>query len=157
MEDKTTETAVEEVKKQDAIDPWDILLAAPGAPTKATVEAWKKQAPNGVIRLLILGNKRIYLVRGVTGQELLSAQNAIPENLGAGLAPEARMAKVDLELQLIVASKCTLWTSDSPDGRLTIEQLRTGSAGRPSTLFNLVTVLSDFVEPEAFQVISTEL
>lgn len=156
MEDKTP--ATESTKPvQDVIDPWEILSAAPGAPTKATVEAWKQQAPNGVVRILILGNKRLYLVRGVTGQEMLSAQNSIPENLGAGLAPEARMAKVDLELQLIIVSKCVLWTSSTSDGKLTIDQLRTGSAGLPSTLFNLVTLLSDFIEPDAFQVISTEL
>ena len=161
-----TETAVEkpDVQVQDEknaekklMDPWDFLLTFPNAPTKATVEAWKKQAPNGIIRLFAPGNgKRVYLVRGISGTELKGIQSQIPDNLGANLAPEARAAKVEGELSVLVASKCVVWTN-TVDGKLTKEQLELGSAGLPSTLFNIIMYLSDFLDPSSLELMSVEL
>ncbi len=141
---------------QQLNDPFEYLQTFPHAPTKATVEIWKQQAPNGVVRIFAAG-KRAYLVRGISGLELQSVQSQIPDNLGAGLNPEARAAKVEGEVALLVSSKCVVWTSTTQDGKLTVEQLRGGSAGLPSTLFNLITYLSDFLDPEALQVMSAEL
>lgn len=159
----TTETEKSEVQKQDEVktqqnlmDPYEYLATFPTAPSKATVEVYKAQAPNGTVRIFALG-KRVYLVRGISGLELQQVQAQIPSNLGAGLSPELAAAKSEAEVALHVSSKCVCWTSASQDGKLTVEQLRFGSAGLPSTLFNLITYLSDFIDPEALQLMSAEL
>lgn len=160
-----TETEKTEVQKQDEVnttkklvDPFDFLQTFPNAPSRAQVEAMKAQAPNGVIRLFVPGNgKRVYLVRGLNGHELRHIQGQIPENLGANLPPEARAAKIEGEVALGVSVKCVPWTSTTSDGKLTREQLEAGSAGLPSSIFNLVTYLSDFLDPEALQMMSAEL
>ena len=146
----------EETAQQNFANPYDYLATIPGAPTKDQVEAMKLQAPNGIVRLLVIG-KRVYLVRGMSGLELQNIQSQIPDNLGAGLTPEARSAKIEGEIQLHAAAKCTIWTNTIKDGKFTVEQLRGGSAGLPSTLFNLITYMSDFIDPEALNVMSIEL
>lgn len=156
-QEKSTAQVADEAKvKTNLLDPYDYLATFPNAPSRANVEAFKAQAPNGVIRILALAS-RVYLVRGIGGLELASIQSGIPENLGAGLNPEARAAKIEAEISLHVAARCTVWASTSPNGTLSVEGLRMGSAGLPSTLFGLVTWLSDFVDPEAFQIMSAEL
>jgi hypothetical protein len=161
----STETQKTEVQAQDEVntgkklvDPFDFLQTFPNAPSKVMLESWKAQAPNGVIRLFAPGNgKRVYLVRGLNGLELKHIQAQIPENTGANLTPEARSAKIETELALLVGSKAVVWTSVTPDNKLSKEQLESGPAGLPSTLFNLVTYLSDFLDPEAIQLMSAEL
>lgn len=142
--------------QQSLVDPYDYLAKFPNAPSKTVIETAKAQAPNGTVRIFAPG-KRVYLVRGISGIELQQVQSQIPDNLGAGLSPEARGAKVEGEVALHVASKCVVWTSTTSDGKLTIEQLRFGSAGLPSTLFQLITYLSDFLDPETLQTLSAEL
>jgi len=156
--EQKSDVQVQDEKKAQTnlVDPYDYLATFPNAPSKAQVESWKSQAPNGIIRIFAPG-RRVYLVRGISGLELSGVQNSIPANLGADLNPEARAAKIEQEISLQVAAKCTVWTSASADGKLSADQLRGGSAGLPSTLFNLVTWLSDFVDPEAFQLMSAEL
>lgn len=158
IETQKSDVEIQDEKKtaNDLVAPMDYLQTFPNAPSKATIEAWKQQAPNGVIRILALG-KRVYLVRGVSGMELQSIQAEIPENLGAGLNPEARAAKIEGEVSLRVGSRCVPWTSTTPDNRLTVEQLRASSAGLPSTLFALISYLSDFIDPEKLELISAEL
>lgn len=136
--------------------PMDYLQTFPNAPSKATIDMWKAQAPNGIIRILALG-KRIYLVRGVSGLELQQIQADIPDNLGAGLNPEAKAAKIEAEVSLRVGSRCVVWTATTADNKLSVEQLRVGSAGLPSTLFSMITYLSDFIDPQELQLISAEL
>jgi hypothetical protein len=155
--EKSDAQVQDEAKAQkNLMDPYEYLATFPNAPSKAIVESYKQQAPNGVIRIFAIG-KRVYLVRGISGLELQQVQSEIPSNLGAGLEPEARAAKVENELSIRVAARCTCWTSSSGDGKLTLEQLKSGSAGLPSTLFNLISYLSDFVDPEALQLMSAEL
>lgn len=156
VEKSDVQVADEAKAQQNFSDPYEYLATFKGAPTKAQIEALKTQAPNGVIRIFAPG-KRAYLVRGITGLELQGIQTTIPENLGAGLPPEQRAAKVESEVSLAVSARCVVWTSTTQDGKLTVEQLRAGSAGLPSTLFNLITYLSDFLDPEALQVMSAEL
>lgn len=155
--DAVTELPLEEVPKSNLLDPMDFVQKFPGAPTKAVIEDWKSQAPNGVVRVYAPSTRRAYLVRGLSGIELQKLQGQIPENLGANLPPEQRAAKLEGELQLLVAAHCTLWTSTTPDHKLSMEGLRAGSAGLPGTLFNLISRLSDFVDPEAFELLSAEL
>lgn len=158
MEEKSQAQIADEAKAQKAVaDPYEFLAKFPGAPTKAQVEAWKSQAPNGIIRIFAPSDKRVYLARGISGLELDAVQNQIPINLGADLNPEARQAKIEKEISLLVSSKCIVWTSDTTDGKLTPDILRGGSAGLPASLFALITWLSDFIDPEAFQVMSAEL
>lgn len=153
-----SDAQVQDEKKaaQNLMDPMEYLQTFKNAPTKAQIESWKQQAPNGVIRILAIG-KRVYLVRGVSGLELQQLQAEVPENLGAGLNPEARAAKIEGEVSLRVGARCVPWTSTTTDGKLTTEQLRVGSAGLPSTLFSMITYLSDFIDPQELQLISAEL
>jgi len=154
---KTEVQVADEAKAQETFkDPYEYLATFPGAPTKEQVEALKAQAPNGIIRIFAPG-KRVFLLRGFSGVELQSIQAQIPENLGANLAPDARAAKIEAEVGLHAASLCTVWTSTTKSGKLTIEQLRGGTAGLPSTLFAIVTYMSDFLDPEALQALSMEL
>lgn len=149
----------EAVAEKKLLEPFEFLQTFPNAPSKATVEAWKAQAPNGIVRIFSPGTgaKRAYIVRGISGQELRFLQSQLPENLGAGLTPEARAAKIELETSLRVGAHCTLWTSTTQDTKLTQQQLDGGSAGLPSTLFNLITYLSDFLDPESINLMSAEL
>lgn len=156
VEKSPIQIADEAKAKANVADPYEYLATFPNAPSKAVVESLKTQAPNGTIRIFAMG-KRVYLVRGISGLELLQVQGQIPENLGANLNPEARGAKIEAEVALMVSAKCVVWTSTTPDGKLSVEQLRGGSAGLPGTLFNLITWLSDFIDPESFQLMTAEL
>lgn len=158
METQKSEAQVQDEARAEKalVDAFEYLQKFPGAPTQAQLDAFKSQAPNNSIRLFAPG-KRVYLVRGISGLELAAIQANIPQNLGADLNPEARAAKIEQEISLAVAARCVVWTSATADGKLTVDQLRGGSAGLPSTLFNLVTWMSDFVDPEAFQLMSAEL
>lgn len=151
------QTATEEVVKSNLMEPMDFLQKFERAPSKATVESWKAQAPNGTIRIYAPTDKRAYIVRGISGMELQGLQGRIPENLGANLPQEQRAAKLENELQLLVAAHCTLWASTTTDNKLTVDILRAGSAGLPGALFNLISWLSDFVDPETFQLLSADL
>ncbi len=154
---KTDVQVADEARAEQTFkDPYEYLATFPNAPTRDQVEALKTQAPNGIIRIFAPG-KRIFLLRGFSGVELLAVQAQIPENLGAGLALEARAQKIEAEVSLHMASKCTVWTSTTKDGKLTIEQLRGGTAGLPSTLFAIITYMSDFLDPDALQALSMEL
>lgn len=146
----------EAAAQKNLMDPFEFLQTYAGAPTKATIDQWKAQAPNGIVRILALG-KRVFILRGIGALELQTVQAEIPENTGAGLNPEARAAKIEAEVSLRVGSRCVLWTSSTTDHKLTVEQLRVGSAGLPSTLFSLITYLSDFVDPQELQLVSAEL
>lgn len=159
MEDTKTadQVAAEDTASKKFNDPYQFLSEFPNAPSKAMIDSWKQQAPNGRVRLFTPDAKRVYLVRGVGGLELDKLQGQIPTNLGANLPAEQQQAKVERELQLLVAAQCCVWTSVSGNGKLDAELLRIGSAGLPATLFNLISYLSDFVDPEAFNVLSIDL
>lgn len=147
----------EEQTKQSFKDPYELLATFPNAPNKTDIEHYKAQSPNGIIRLFAIGPKRVYLVRGLSGIELAGIQGQIPSNLGAGLADEVKAMKIDAEVAIHGASKGVIWTSTTKDGKLSPEQVRGGSAGLPSTLFTLVSYLSDFLEPAALDAMSIEL
>lgn len=160
MTDETkpdVQVAAEEAAKKNLSDPNVYLQTIPGAPTKEMIDAWKSQAPNGVVHLFAPSKKRVYIARGVSGLELTRLQGLVPENLGANLPPEQRAAKVEGELQLLLAAQGTVWTNTTQDHKLTPEILKTGSAGLPSTLATLITFLSDFMDPDTIQVLSGEL
>jgi hypothetical protein len=155
--DKSDAQKQDEAKAQKVFnDPYEYLATFPNAPNKNTIELMRAQTPNGIIRIFAPG-KRVFLVRGLSGMELQGIQAQIPSNLGAGLADEAKAAKIEAEVALHAAAKGVIWTSITTDGKITADQLRAGSAGLPSTLFNLITYLSDFFDPQALELLSTEL
>ena len=139
-------------------DPYEFLKTINGAPTKVQIDTWKTQTPNNRLRVFTPdGGKRVFIVRAIGAMELQRLQGTLPQNLGASLPPEQQAAKIEFELQLLVCSQCVLWTNSTVDGKLGTELLRSGSAGLPGTLFNLISWLSDFMDPSAFEVLSAEL
>jgi hypothetical protein len=149
--------AVEQLKQEEKnttqikfSDPYAFLASLGNAPAKEQIIAWKIQTPNGRLRVFTPdGGKRTFIVRAISGMELQKLQNQLPENI----AP----AKAELEMQYLVGSLCVMWTNATTNLKLSSDDLRNGSAGLPSTLFALISWLSDFVEPDALSVLSAEL
>lgn len=151
---KHNETIPEQVQETEAsqeqlLNPYD-LIASKGGPSKDTILAWKTQTPNGKLKILAPdGGKRLFILRAVSNLELSILTRQLPKNL----EPEQRSS----ELEMLVAAKCTVWTNITPSGKVTSEELKAGSAGLSSTLFNFIAWMSDYVDPSAFEVISTDL
>lgn len=139
----------QEAVQQKFTNPYDFLKTIPGAPSEEKIKEWKAQTPNQRIRVFSPDTKRVFLVRGISALELNNIQPKIPTNV----SPE----KAEQELYAMVASQCVVWTNANATQKLSLDDLRTGSAGLPSTLFQLIQYLSDFVEPEALNVLSAEL
>jgi len=116
-------------------------------PTEAQIDAWKEQAPGGRIRAFSLDNVRFYIVRAIGGLELSTIQKNIPANSSN---PEA-------DIKLGAAELCTLWTSTTQNGKLTAVALRTGTAGLPGSIWQLIETLSDYASPQDFEICSVEL
>jgi hypothetical protein len=160
-----TDTVIETIKEANQqetqkkfSDPYEYLATVTGAPSKIQLEAWKAQTPNNRLRVFTPdAGKRVFIVRAIGAMELQRLQASLPQNLGAGLPPEQQAAKIEFELQLAVASHCVMWTNASGDGKLNPDLLRAGSAGLPGTLFQLISWLSDFMDPAAFDVLSIEI
>lgn len=134
-------------KKFDS--PYDFLATIEGAPDKTAIETMKRSTPNNRIRVFSPDAKRVFLVRGVSGLELSNLQKQLPANVN----PD----KAESELALLVGATSVMWTNTTTNNKLTAEDLRLGSAGLPATLFQLVSFLSDFVDPEALNALSSEL
>jgi hypothetical protein len=137
----------EEAPKQGGVaDPYEFLASISG-PTKDQVEAFKQNVPNGRIRIFTPDGKRGYLLRAISGLELAQIQKSIPPN----------SSNIEYDASIGSAVLCTIWTNASADGKLSEVGLRGGSAGLPSTLWNLITLMSDFVDPQDFAACSAEL
>lgn len=149
-----SDQAIDQMKEADATkssfkDPYEFLATFRGAPSKAHLEALKASTPNGRLRLFYPDTKRVFILRGLSGLELANLQKQIPANM----AP----ANQEQELQFHVGSLATVWSSATPTGKVTAEELRTGSAGLPSSIFQIVSWLSDFMEPQVLEALSVEL
>lgn len=129
--------------------PQEFLASLPGAPTEEQRAAWKQQAPNNRIELFSPDGKRAYILRGLTGLELTQIQKQVQQIQG--------VSDIDLEMSISAVTKATLWTNAGLNGKLSDVSLRTGSAGLPSTLFAIVTKLSDFMDPQKIEMMSAEL
>lgn len=137
-------------QEPQALDPYSFLAKFPNAPTRERVESWKQQVPGGRVRLKTSSDyKRIYLMRAMGGAELAQVQARLPQNM----PPERYL----VELQLAVTAHCCLWTNVAPDGKLTEEVLRASGAGLPSTLHEVVSVLSDYENPDVIERLSADL
>jgi hypothetical protein len=131
-------------------DPFTFLASFPNAPTRDQLELWKSQAPGGRIRLKTTSDfKRVFIMRAIGGTELAALQARLPQNI----TPE----RVPQEMQVAVSIHCCLWTNATPDGKLTDLVLRGSGAGLPLTLHEVVSVLSDFEDPEMIEHLSADL
>lgn len=150
----TTDTATEVVQEapvnKGVQTPQEFLATLPGAPSADQVATWKQQAPNNRVELFTPDGKRAFILRGLTGLELTQIQKQIQSMATPSSDP-------DLEMQIASVVKATVWTNVGQNGKLTDIVLRTGSAGLPSTLFAIVTKLSDFMDPQRIDSLSAEL
>jgi hypothetical protein len=130
------------------LDPYD-LLKERGGPSREQISVMKAQTPNGKIKLFTLdGGERIYLLRAVSMLEMSVLTKQIR---GADQETIAR------ELPLLVVAKCCVWTNTTQSTKLTADELKTGAAGIPSTLYSFIELMSDFVDPQHFEILSTDL
>lgn len=146
----TDETGKDTKDPNQARDPYEFLSKFSNAPTKSQIEAWKSQAPGGRIRMKASSDlKRVYLMRAIGGTELAQLQTRLPQNI----APE----RLPQELQIAIACHCCLWTNASPDGKLTDLVMRASGSGLSVTLHEVVSVLSDYEDPETIERLSADL
>ena len=132
----------------------EFIATLDGAPSGEMILTWKSQAPNKRIRAFapdaMAGGKRAYILRGLSGLELSQIQKGIQSMATPTSDPE-------LEMQIASIVRACLWTNVGQSGKLTDTILRTGAAGTPSTLFAIVTELSDFVDPKKIEMLSADL
>lgn len=155
----TVDPQVEEMKAAAATetqkkfkDPYEFLASIPNAPSKIVIEDWKSRTPNRQLKVFTPDKgKRVYIVRAVGALELQKLQEALPSN-----TPDSRR---EYELQFSVATACCVWTNagTASGNRLADQDLKGGAAGLPVTLYQLVSWLSDFVDPEALGFLSADL
>lgn len=132
------------------ITPAEFLANLPGAPTAEQMTAWKAQAPNNRIRLFTPDGGRAYVLRGINGLELSQIQKQIE-------AMATPTANPELEVQIASVVKACLWTNAGREGRLDDVTLRSGAAGLPQSLFQIVSDLSDFFDPQRLDFMSADL
>lgn len=132
------------------VTPQEFLASIPGSPTPDMIANWKAQAPNNRIQVTSPDGKRAYILRGLTGLEVSKIQRGI-----ASMATPT--ADPDLEMSIMSIVTACLWTNAGQNGKLTDTILRTGTAGLPATLFTVVTKLSDFMDPQAIEMMSADL
>ena len=138
-----------EQAKEELLDPYTLIEKA-GGPNKDAILALKVQTPNGRLKVFTPdGGKRLFILRAVGHLELASLSRQLAKNL----EPEQKSA----ELEVLVSAKCTVWTNSTTSNKLTAEELKAGSAGLSSTIFNFIAWMSDYVDPTAFEVLSSDL
>ena len=142
MPDSTTE--------QPQITPFEFLQKFAGAPSQEQINEWKQQAPGARIRLFHSSDgTRIYLLRGIGGQELAQLQASLPPNI----APE----KVPTEVQNLIAIRCCVWTNSTIENKLSDLALKGAGAGLPQTLQEIIYQLSDYMDPATIDRFSADL
>lgn len=136
--------------EQPGVDPYQLLSSIEGAPSKSTIDAWKSQACNGRLRIFSLDTafKRLFILRGISGQEWLAAQKALPSNLAED--------KIESALRTAIVVLATSWASQTK-GRITESFISNGGAGMLDALYEVVCQLSDFVPPVMIERLSAEL
>jgi hypothetical protein len=123
------------------------FLASLGGPSPEQIDFIKQQSPNNRARVMCNDGKRAFVVRAIGGLELAQIRKNIPQN----------STNPDEDTAIAAAVLCTVWTNVTPEKRLNETLLRTGSAGLPSSLWSLITMLSDYMDPQDFEVCSAEL
>lgn len=134
---------IEEQKTKEPQTPFDLLALFPDAPTPAQIDIYRQQVPGARLRLLPMKDgRRLFLLRGFTAIELQRVQQEATK-----VAPEKQL----YQLQVLMASMCTLWTSISKSGRLTEVELNSSGAGLAATLYHAIMDLSDYNDPEVLE------
>lgn len=133
-----------------AMTPATFLASLPGSPSADMVENWKQQAPNNKIKIFSPDGKRAYILRGITGFELATIQKQLE-----GMATPS--ANPELEVQLASVTLACIWTNVGTNHKLDGTILRSGTAGLPQTLFQIVSELSDFYDPAKLDFMSGDL
>jgi len=128
------------------MDPID-FLASIGGPSLDQINFIKQQSPNKRARVFTPDSKRAFVVRAIGGLELAQIRKNIPQN----------STNPDEDTAIAAAVLCTVWTNVTSEKRLNETLLRTGAAGLPSSLWMLITMLSDYTDPQDFAVCSAEL
>jgi len=145
MSDQTSEQ-----QPQPQITPFEFLQSFPDAPSLEQIDQWKQQAPGARLRIWhSTDGKRVYVLRGVGGQELGHLQAGIPPNI----PPE----KVPAEAQARLAILCCVWTSSTLDHKLSDLVLKGAGAGLPQTLQEIIYQLSDYMDPMDINRFSADL
>ena len=139
-----------DAEKKTPVSPLEFLQTFTGAPTIETINDWKTQVPGARLKIFTSSDaKRIYVLRGVNALELAQLQASLPANL-----PQE---KLFAELQIQLAAKCTLWTNDTKDGKLSPEGIKASGAGLAQTLHEIIFQLSDFMDPETIDRLTADL
>lgn len=151
----TEATVQEQVSESKALPTMaEFIAGLEGAPTPEMIVNWKQQAPNHRVRAYApdapVGGKRVYILRGLSGLELTAIQNQIQQMATPASNPE-------LETQIACVIKAVLWTNVGHAWKLSDVILRSGAAGTPSSLFTIVSELSDFVDPQKIDALSADL
>jgi len=120
--------------------PFEYIIAKyPNAPSEVTIQGYKNQVPGGRVRFMELPDgKRALLLRAISALELAAIQAE------ARKFEETRQL---YELQVAVASKCTLWASFTKDNKLSDAVLRQCGAGLAVSIHAAVWDLSDYIDP----------
>jgi hypothetical protein len=131
------------------LSPYEQLKAAtPNFPNDARIASWKSTAPGGRIKLFCPDGRRVFFLRAISGLELAKVQGEIIQNA----------KDPDTEVQIAVCTLCTLWCNvGDASNRIDDGMLRTGPAGLPASLFQVIQNLSDFYEPMQLFNFSMEL
>ena len=128
--------------------PAEFLASFPGAPSPSRIEEFKSQVPGGRVKFFTSPDgKRVYLYRGYNGLDMLKFEGQVVENSKTH----------DQDFKIVVVSNCVLWTNTTSNGTVDVLGLRSAPAGLPETLFHLITLLSDFYDPDMLDQLSGEL
>jgi hypothetical protein len=129
--------------------PLEHLAGIAGAPSADRINEWKEIVPGGRVSLFALppDGKIVFVVRGLSGFEMLQIQKSIPQNAD----------NPQIELEIAAVAKAILWTNLTPTGAVDDLVLKKGPAGLGQTLFMKVSELSCFLNPEAVEALSGDL
>jgi hypothetical protein len=128
--------------------PMEFLAEIPGAPTANEVDAWRMSVPGGKMRVFTPDSgKRVFVLRALSGLEMEAISKSIPQNA----------SNAELEMQIHCCVKAILWTNVTRDGQVDEMFFRKSPAGLASSMFGLVSRLSDFIDPESLEMMSAEL
>ena len=93
------------------------------------------------------GPKRIFIIRALSGLEMEALSKAIPEN----------SSNRELEMQIHSCVKATIWTNTTQDGQTDDLYFRRTTAGLATSMFQLISKMSDFLDPESLEMLSADL
>jgi len=126
----------------------DFLKTIQGSPSANEIENYKSQAPGGRVKVFTPdGAKRVFVIRALSGLEMETISKQIPANA------ENR----ELEMQIHSCARATIWTNTTQDGQVDDLYFKRAPAGLATSMFTLVSRMSDFMDPETLEMLSADL